>query len=161
VALTEESFYQMIQDTWVSTFGIQVERVPSPEPLDDSPITVGVKISGAWYGAVCLQRTVSLGRLVAAVIFQIDGDKAGSEDIVDALGELVHIIGGNLKSLLPQPVTLSLPFRFDSTTTIQSTLGEQMVCRLAVQSSGHPFLVTFWEILPRPETENSIALTAG
>ena len=30
-------------------------------------------------------------------------------DIADALGELANIIGGNVKSLLPEPCALSLP----------------------------------------------------
>ena len=31
------------------------------------------------------------------------------EELLDALGELVNIIGGNLKAYLPQPCHLSLP----------------------------------------------------
>jgi chemotaxis protein CheX len=30
-------------------------------------------------------------------------------DIVDAVGELANVIGGNVKALLPQPCQLSLP----------------------------------------------------
>jgi chemotaxis protein CheX len=30
-------------------------------------------------------------------------------DITDAVGELVNIIGGSVKSLMPQPTVLSLP----------------------------------------------------
>ena len=47
--------------------------------------------------------------LIAAAIFQVEADKAGSYEILDALSELIHIVGGNLKALLPQPVILSLP----------------------------------------------------
>ena len=30
-------------------------------------------------------------------------------DVTDAVGELVNIIGGSVKSLMPQPTVLSLP----------------------------------------------------
>jgi chemotaxis protein CheX len=33
----------------------------------------------------------------------------GSQDVFDAWGELVNMVGGNLKALLPPPTTLSLP----------------------------------------------------
>jgi hypothetical protein len=83
-----------------------------------------------------------LARRIAAAIFQVEENKVGSSEILDALSELIHIIGGNLKSFLPQPVTLSLPSLLGSTTWGQTTPPWQMVCRLTLQSEGHPFVVS-------------------
>ena len=61
---------------------------------------------------------------------------------LDALSELTHIIGGNLKALLPQPVTLSLPSLSDLSDWTQTTPQWQMISRLTLMSEGHPFVVT-------------------
>jgi len=66
----------------------------------------------------------------------------GSYEILDALSELIHIIGGNLKALLPQPVILSLPSHPDPMNWAQTTPQWQMVCRLTLMSEGHPFVVS-------------------
>ena len=42
-------------------------------------------------------------------MFSIEKGQVTDEEINDALSEMINIIGGNLKSLLPQPNQLSLP----------------------------------------------------
>jgi chemotaxis protein CheX len=89
-----------------------------------------------------------LARSIAATIFQVEAEKAGDDGILDALSELAHIIGGNLKALLPKPVTLSLPSLPDPIDWAQTTPQWQMVCRLTLLSEGHPFVVTLLGDLP-------------
>ncbi|QCC78154.1 chemotaxis protein CheX [Nocardioides daphniae] len=38
-----------------------------------------------------------------------DADEPSEADVVDAVGELVNMVGGNVKSLVPGPSQLSLP----------------------------------------------------
>ena len=110
--------------------------------------TVCVKISGAWDGEVRLHCSPQLGRLIAGAIFQVETEKAGNEEIFDALSELTHIVGGNLKALLPQPVVLSFPSLADPSNWAQTTPQWQLVCRLALASQGHPFVITLLGDLP-------------
>src|ERR1017187_10478725 len=107
--ITEDTFYEIIQDTWTSTLGFHVDRSASKEYPAAGEFTVCVKVSGAWDGEVRLHCPPPLARLIAAVIFQVEAEKAGSDEILDALSELTHIVGGNLKALLPNPAILSLP----------------------------------------------------
>jgi hypothetical protein len=146
--ITEEAFYKIIQDTWTSTLGFLVDRPASEEYTAAGEFTVCVKVSGAWDGEVRLHCPPSLARLIAAVIFQVEADKAESDEILDALSELIHIIGGNLKALLPQPVILSLPSLLDPTDWKLTTPQWQMVSRLTLMSEGHPFVVTLLGDLP-------------
>jgi len=143
--ITEATFYEIIQDTWTTTLGFQVGRLASEELSAVGAFTVCVKIMGAWDGEVRLHCCPLLARLVAAAIFQLEADKASSDEILDALSELIHIVGGNVKALLPQPVMLSLPSHLDPTDRAQSTPQRQMVCRLTLTSEGHPFVVTILE----------------
>ena len=140
--VTEGAFYGIIQDTWTSTLGFQVDRDDAEEFSAIGALTVCVKLTGAWDGEVRLHCSPSLARSIAAAIFQVEADKAGDDGILDALSELTHIIGGNLKALLPHPVTLSLPCLPDPTNWAQTTPQWQMVCRLSLLSEGHPFIVT-------------------
>jgi hypothetical protein len=146
--VTEESFYTIIQDTWTSTLRFQVDRAPSAECSAIGALTVCVKITGAWNGEVRLHCSPQLARLIAAAIFQVEGDKVGRYETLDALSELIHIVGGNLKGLLPQPVVLSLPSLPDPTPWGQTTPHSQVVCRLTLMSEGHPFVVTLLGDLP-------------
>jgi hypothetical protein len=142
MVVTEGAFYRIIQDTWTSTLGFHVDRSASEEFSAVGVITVCVKILGAWDGEVRLHCSPPLARLIAAAVFQVDDDKVGGNEILDALSELIHIIGGNLKALLPQPVILSLPSLPDLTNWAQTTPQWQMVCRLTLMSEGHPFVVS-------------------
>jgi CheY-specific phosphatase CheX len=148
--ITEEAFYQIIQDTWSSTLGFQVDHADSAEFSTDRAVTVCVKISGAWEGEVGLHCSPQLARLIAAAIFQVHADKVGSCEILDALSELIHIIGGNLKALLPRPVELALPTLPDPTPGAKITPPREMVFMLTLQSEGHPFVVTLLRCFPDP-----------
>lgn len=140
--VTEDAFFQIIQDTWSSTLGFQVERLSGSESIVADALTVCVKITGAWDGEVRLYCPTSLARSIAAVIFQVDAESVGSDEVLDALSELVHIVGGNLKALLPHPVMLSLPSLPDPTDWTNTTPQWQLVSRLAIESQGHCFVVS-------------------
>jgi hypothetical protein len=148
MVVSEGAFYGIIQDTWTSTLGFQVDRAASEEFSAIGAFTVCVKLTGAWDGEVRLHCSPSLARSIASAIFQVEADHAGSDEILDALSELIHIVGGNLKALLPQPVTLSLPSLPDPTNWAQTTPQWQMVSRLTLMSEGHPFVVTLLGDLP-------------
>jgi chemotaxis protein CheX len=140
--VTEDTFYKIIQDTWASTLGFHVD-CPVPAELSTiGVLTVCVRISGSWEGEVQLHCPLPLARLIAAAIYQVNTDKADNDEILDALSELIHIVGGNLKALLPQPVTLSLPSLQDPTNSAYSTPQWPVVCQLTLMSEGQPFVVT-------------------
>jgi hypothetical protein len=142
MVVSDRDFYKIIQDTWASTLGFLVDRSASADISAFGALTVCVKLTGAWEGELRLHCSPPLARLIAAAFFQVEADFAGSEETLDALSELIHIIGGNLKALLPQPVTLSLPSLLDPTDWTQTTSPWQLVSRLTLVSEGYPFVVT-------------------
>ncbi len=140
--ISEDALYQIIEDTWNSTLGFQVERQLEPGLAAGGGLTVCVKITGAWDGEVRLYCPVPLARLIAAAIFQVDAATAGKDEILDALSELVHIVGGNLKTLLPPPVTLSLPSLCEQTDGMETIPPWQLITTLTLRSHGYPFVLT-------------------
>ena len=83
--VTEESIYEIVEGTWTSTLGFQVERAEPAEFSVQCALTVCVKITGAWDGEVRLHCSPRLARLIAAAIFQVEADHVGSYEILDAL----------------------------------------------------------------------------
>ena len=71
---------------------------------------------------------------------------AGSRfaEVVDALGELTNMIGGNVKSLLPAPSQLSLPMVSESVwpTTVP---GSVAVCRIAFTVGTDVAHISVWQ----------------
>ena len=82
-----------------------------------------------------------MARLIAAAIFQVEADFAGTTEILDALSELTHIIGGNLKALLPSPSLFRFPLLPDPPYWTRTTPQWQVVSRLTLESQGYPFVV--------------------
>jgi len=68
-----------------------------------------VSISGAWSGHLLLGFEVSAANEVARAMFGLGSQEASQDEMTDAVGELANIIAGNVKSMLPEPSTLSLP----------------------------------------------------
>jgi chemotaxis protein CheX len=140
--IDEETVYRIIQDTWASTLGFQVDRLSLEEFSAAGAFTVCVKTTGAWDGEVRLYCSRELAGSIATAIFQIDPENIGNGEILDALSELIHIVGGNLKALLPHPVTLSLPALSEPGNWEQTTPQWQMVCGLTLACEDNPFVVT-------------------
>ena len=153
--VTEETFYKIIQDTWASTLEFQIDRPPSADFSANGELTVCVRIAGQWNGEVCLRCPMKLARLIAAAIFRVEADKAGEDEIVDALSELIHIVGGNLKALLPQPVTISLPMASNAAASHCATQNAGTVCSLKLISEGYPFIISLIESVV-PDTVNPV-----
>ncbi len=68
-----------------------------------------VHISGEWQGAVIVQGSPELGRLIAERFLQLSPDEVSEVDIIDSAAELTNMIGGNIKGLVPGPSFLSIP----------------------------------------------------
>ena len=70
-------------------------------------ITSVVRFVGAWSGAVVVRCGIGTAEKLAQRLFKLD--QVAPDDIADAMGELANMIGGNLKSILPPGVILSVP----------------------------------------------------
>jgi two-component system chemotaxis response regulator CheY len=84
--------------------------VPLPAPLPADVLSAWVEVVGPWTGAV----VITMGRRAAAELTRcLLGAHAPEvleeEDVVDALGEMANVVGGNVKGVLPAPSVLGLP----------------------------------------------------
>lgn len=102
-----ETFINIFQ----SVFSWELVKVPGEmgRAYADERVAASVQILGAWNGALALQIGKSLGRQAAAVMFSLEEAQITPDLVEDALGELVNMGAGKIKSLLPGPTSLSMP----------------------------------------------------
>jgi chemotaxis protein CheX len=133
------------QDVWASFLNVHILQIPVDDALAGRPSIVGaVRVTDAWFGAVVLEMTPGLARSVAATMFDSSPDVVTDPEVVDALGELTNMIGGNVKSLLPAPSQLSLPMVSESVwpTTVP---GSVAVCRIAFSVGTDVAHISVWQ----------------
>ena len=115
--MTEPSSFDVlavVEEVWTTFLGGEPLVPVVPEPDGTERVTTwdaAVTVSGAWYGVIAVSVADDLALSVTEAMLGVGsgGAPVASEDVVDALGELVNVIGGNIKSLMPGPSKLSLP----------------------------------------------------
>jgi chemotaxis protein CheX len=104
-----EDLEQIVQMVWETLLDMPV-YAGLPEQADDSRSAgAQVKIGGASEGWVRLECSPALGRRITARLLMTSEDDLDQASVDDALRELVNIIGGNIKALLPEPSRLGIP----------------------------------------------------
>ncbi len=128
----------------VLNLGLQNEEgAPGHQPASGGLAFIGsVQICGAWEGSVVLHAGGVLVRRAASIMFGMEEPAVGSDQMVDALGELTNMVGGNLKALLPAPCKLSLPTVAQGIEPKLTILGNQVVRHVDFSSEGHRFAVS-------------------
>jgi chemotaxis protein CheX len=106
-----EDLWTMVEMVWVCYLDPLGEHPLIPAAVEPGAADVAgaVSVSGAWVGRVVVTFSPLASQRATAAMLAIDVAEVSSADVDDAVGELVNIIGGSVKSLMPQPTALSLP----------------------------------------------------
>jgi chemotaxis protein CheX len=84
-------------------------RVEGPETPDPHTITGAVSITGAWEGHVRVWVPPAAAADITALMLAMEAGEVTDHDVTDAMGELINVVGGNLKNRGAQPAKLGLP----------------------------------------------------
>ncbi|SOD74511.1 chemotaxis protein CheX [Jatrophihabitans sp. GAS493] len=102
---------ELISAVWTSFMFEEIlpieDEAAAAKPTHNE-VVASVSIMGGWSGQLILATTRACGTAVASTMFGSE-DKVPDEELADAVGELANIVGGNVKSMLPSPSSLSLP----------------------------------------------------
>ncbi len=110
MTMTYENLVEQVTDAVFSTMlNLGLTRSDQPPPADHDILIATVHIAGQWTGSVVLALSPQAARLSAAAMLHLPLDEITTIDQHDVASELVNMVGGNLKSLLPGPSFLSLP----------------------------------------------------
>jgi chemotaxis protein CheX len=105
----------IVEQVWSSFLGESEPLLPRPaEPgrpfAADDAWSAAVSSSGGWDATVTVELSADLACSLTRTMLDLDAaEPAEDADVADAVGELVNMIGGNVKSLMPGPSALSLP----------------------------------------------------
>jgi chemotaxis protein CheX len=106
-----DDLWAMVEMVWASYLDPLGEHPLIPAMVEPGPADVAgtVSVSGAWVGRVVVTFSPTASQRATAALLAIEVEEVSSADVDDAVGELVNIIGGSVKSMMPQPTILSLP----------------------------------------------------
>ena len=107
VAIAKEVFSALVDD------GEVLVRERAEVLFPDEPVYAWVDMTREGEAAVVrtsVRMDASGTNALARALLRMDADEVVSpEDLVDAFGEVANVVGGNVKSLLPEQAMLSLP----------------------------------------------------
>ncbi len=106
----EKEVQQYTQLIYSTLFGLEVRPLPGTYDLSPTETVSGsIQISGKWNGTIMLSIPSVLVNTLTEAMFSLEPGQASTEEKKDAIGELINMIGGNIKALLPEPSVLSTP----------------------------------------------------
>ena len=106
----------------------------------DDRLTSAIHLAGDWNGAVLLECSRYQACVLAGRFLSIPTPDQVDDDVRDVLGELVNMIGGNLKCILSRGIRLSMPTVVDGRAYALRVCGAESSERLAFQFEEG----TFW-----------------
>ena len=138
---------RVVRTIWSTQLGLELEDGDS-EALerglaDRETITVRVKFSGGFSGALVQRCSRQASILAASCAFATDNQDLSSNQIRDVLAELANVTAGNLKTILPGHPEFSLPKTVDADEDTGSLVaeagfelqGEPLIVRLTQQQA--------------------------
>lgn len=150
---TEEDLATIAEQVWSSYLDPEEisPLLPFPAPKQLVEVSASVSVTGAWRGHVVLSSSSVAAKNAAAALLGLDFEEVTTEDIADALGELANIIGGNVKSLLPEPCALSLPHVLLGRVDREHWPAVAEVCKLSGSWQDEMVIITVLESVTDPE----------
>ena len=98
---------QVVGEVWRTYVGLDVEPASAPGPDPDQSLSGRVEIHGSWNLLLVLTCPAELARKAGAALLGVEPSTPG--ELMDMLGEITNITGGNLVGTLPGLPTMSVP----------------------------------------------------
>jgi len=136
---------RIVEDVLVTMTQYSVYRADAPYSPDAGHTTCAVYFAGSWSGAVLLECPFSMASEFTSRLMGIPRPAGFNDDVSDALGELANMVGGNLKSVLPKGVSLSMPSVVEGQSYSVRVCGTNRNRRMAFTGPDGPFWVTLVE----------------
>ena len=130
---------------------LRLEVYPGSEPLQPVPdpiVTSAAYFAGAWRGAALLECNLGLAIHFTERFMAGAKPKSCDEDVRDCIGELVNMIGGNLKALLPDHTELSMPSVVEGRDYSIRLCGNNSFVRIPFECAAGSFVVIIVESPP-------------
>jgi len=146
--IDESQLFELMQSTWTSMIGLPISTDPlAPDELLYQSITAFVPIAGAWRGFVVFQPSMVAAARAAAAIMRVAPADLQPADIQETVAEICNILGGGIKSLLPDPSSLALPLVMQGASHETRLPMTRLLLRTRYLADGEPINVSIFEAI--------------
>jgi chemotaxis protein CheX len=141
-----EELFQIAATIWNNAIGLSIEPDASDSAANrPRSMAACIQIIGAWNGAILFDCPVEVAKLAASRMFNCDVAFVSVADLQDAIAELVNMIGGNFKALLPETCYLSLPAVVEGGDYSTRVPGSTLLGRLPLCCEGYSMSIAVLE----------------
>jgi len=142
VDLLQTELPKIVVSVFATMLGLEVNECGTPWLPNQEHLAAVLHMAGNWSGAVLLECDRPQACHFASRFLSVERPTSVDDDVRDVLGELVNMIGGNMKCILPPGIQLSMPSVVDGTDYCLRVCGAAIRERLAFQSGEGPIWVT-------------------
>lgn len=142
VEILPSEMAQIVEAVAQTMLKLELETSDSAWFPDADRLTAVVHLTGIWNGAVLLECSRELACCFAARFLSTAMPHDVDEVVLDVLGELANMIGGNLKCVLMHGIGLSMPSVVNGSDYSLRVCGAEIQNRLAFQCDEGEFWVT-------------------
>lgn len=152
VELRAGDLVQIVQSVFGTMLGMEIAESGTGWFPGSGRLTALVHLSGAWNGAVLLECSRGQACCFASRFLSLDALSAVDDIVRATLGELVNMIGGNLKCVMTPGIHLSMPSVVDGSDYRVLVCGAELREQLAFDSPEGVFWVT---VVAAPKASDS------
>ena len=145
MTIDEAILRQVVDDVCSGMLGLEMERSEEFNCEGTDALSAIIRISGSWDSMVQVLTPRKTAIAIASTMFAISKDELSEAEIRDAVGEIVNIVGGNLKGIVEGVSSLSLPCvgESDGCAPFDSSFSGVSITNLC---QGDPFTVRILDI---------------
>jgi chemotaxis protein CheX len=147
VEVNENDLAEMVEQVWQSYLdpdGLS-PLMPTYDENQPSEVHSSVSITGAWTGHVVYACSTEAARRATVAFLAMEDGEVSQEDLSDVLGELVNIVGGNVKAMLPSGCFLSLPQVVLAPESATKYLNARRITGVYGLWEGEPVNISMWQ----------------
>ncbi|MDA1312645.1 MAG: chemotaxis protein CheX [Acidobacteria bacterium] len=146
IGAVSTNYKQVSTDVVSNVFATMLEMDASPDgPRSRDahyPIVGTVYFAGGWKGAILIEFEESLAFDITARLLNIARPLHIDGDVRDAVGEVVSMIAGNLKPIMPPDTHMSMPSVVQGGDFKVSVVGSNQHDRMMFRSGNKAFSLT-------------------
>ena len=138
---------QIVSNVFEEMFDLPTELVASAEFEFKQPrVVASIRISGAVEELVVVEAPDATARMISETMFDADPGTLEPDEIQDAIGEVVNMIGGNIKGMYEGESQLSLPCVTQECDAAES--GSHSGVQIFINVAGQPLFVSWHDMTP-------------
>jgi chemotaxis protein CheX len=142
IEISPRELAQVVESVFGAMMSLEVGEYGEPWFPNGDRLTAAVHMAGDWNGAVLLECDRRQACQFAGRFLSMDPPDIVDDVVRDVLGELVNMIGGNMKCVLTRGIQLSMPSVVDGSDYCVRICGARVRERLAFQCAEGAFWVT-------------------